>query len=332
MIYDVVIIGSGPAGTASAIMCKQNGLRVAVLSDLSKSVLHPNHNVSHTVHFGVMELSKKLGLYHEFTDSVLSEFDSIRVSPFSDTKEGEITSWNGFHICKKRLDINLKEKLLKEEGIELITATATNVTIHNRYYDIETSHGNVIGRFVIDATGRSRFLGKKLKIREKKFSKPMVSYTGRSNRDIHKYESNNPELSFNDNGWTWCAPDKNNSMTWTNLYVYSKDKQRTQKSIKSLKGKGFNTTWRLYRPLAEDQTILAGDAGGILDPSAGQGIFNALISGINAANCVAHSLDDPDNSLMHQLAYDSWFLDLFKNKAMALSDVYKDNGLDISTL
>lgn len=327
-MYDVVIIGSGPAGTAAAFMCKKNRLNVAVISDLSKSIFYSNPNVSHTLHFGVIELAKKLGLYYEFSDSVISEFDSIRVSSLAGSKKDEINRWNGFHVCKKRLDENLKAKLIYTKGIELITDTATNFSYRDRYYNIETSHGNVKGRFVIDATGRSQFIGRKLRIREKKFSINMLACTGSSNRDIYKYKSNNPELIFNDNGWSWCAPDQINSMTWTNLYLFGKNKNSIRESIKGLNEKWINTTWRLYRPLVEDKTILAGDAGGILDPSAGQGIFNALISGVNAANCVAYSLKDPDNSIMHQLAYDSWFLDLFKNKSMALSQIYQQHGLE----
>ena len=90
-----------------------------------------------------------------------------------------------------------------------------------------------------------------------------------------------------------------------------------------------NMRWRLYRPLCSEGIILCGDAAGILDPAAGQGIFNALYSGIIAANTVVTCLNEPDLASFHLASYDNWFVEQFEMKVKQLEEYYNEHGIEM---
>ena len=87
--------------------------------------------------------------------------------------------------------------------------------------------------------------------------------------------------------------------------------------------------WRLFRPICSEGILLCGDAAGILDPAAGQGIFNALFSGIVAGNIVASCLVDQDVASFHLAYYDNWFMEQFEIKVHQLRQYYLEHRVNI---
>jgi flavin-dependent dehydrogenase len=75
--------------------------------------------------------------------------------------------------------------------------------------------------------------------------------------------------------------------------------------------------------------ILSGDAAGILDPAAGQGIFNALLSGIKAGQTAIACLLDPALEAVHLALYDDWFVRQFEAKSHQLHQYYLDHKINI---
>ncbi|MEH7277917.1 FAD-dependent oxidoreductase [Bacillus toyonensis] len=55
---DVIIIGGGPAGTATAITCAKNGLKVLIIEGKQ----FPRHRPGETLHSGIEPLLKTLGV------------------------------------------------------------------------------------------------------------------------------------------------------------------------------------------------------------------------------------------------------------------------------
>jgi flavin-dependent dehydrogenase len=329
MKFDIVVVGSGPSGASAALVCSQHGLNVCVVSEHSRSGFYDHIDVSHSVHPGTIELASRLGLSESFQKSTLSDFNGIHIGESTQYFDKD-EFWKGRHICKKTLDLSLKEKLLRINNVTFLNASIMNFTTHINSVALITSSGELECRYVVDATGRSRYFGKNLKIKERNFSKNLLAFTGRSTISSGDYKDSCPFFSFEQDGWLWLAPDREDSLTWTRLFVDFAGIKDDVNSKKYVNGKGFNTTWRLFRPVVHSNIVLTGDAAGILDPSAGQGIFNALVSGANAGNCVSNCILDPSNSTYHQVSYDKWFLDHFKNKVTLLSQHYKSNGLDIS--
>jgi flavin-dependent dehydrogenase len=86
----------------------------------------------------------------------------------------------------------------------------------------------------------------------------------------------------------------------------------------------FNRRWRLYRPVCKEGVVLCGDAAGVLDPAAGQGIFNALMSGMMAGETVLSCLKQPEMEAFHLARYDSWFVQHYEEKAEKLHSYYME--------
>ena len=59
------------------------------------------------------------------------------------------------------------------------------------------------------------------------------------------------------------------------------------------------------RPISSERLLLVGDAGGLIDPFSGEGIGNAMIAGMYAADQVEKSLKSNDFSATHLAEYDA---------------------------
>jgi flavin-dependent dehydrogenase len=73
--------------------------------------------------------------------------------------------------------------------------------------------------------------------------------------------------------------------------------------------------------------LMVGDAAGILDPAAGQGILNGLVSGIMGAETVLKCIKQPLIASWYLTQYDSWYIDLFNKKADLLKKRYGELGV-----
>ncbi|HZV70769.1 MAG TPA: hypothetical protein VFG10_14540 [Saprospiraceae bacterium] len=87
--------------------------------------------------------------------------------------------------------------------------------------------------------------------------------------------------------------------------------------------------WRLFRPVCSEGLVLCGDAAGILDPAAGQGIFNALMSGMQAANTIVKCIANPNLAAFHLAQYDDWFVKQFEMKVKQLRLYYEEHGITV---
>ncbi len=63
--YDVIILGGGPAGSATAIICAQHGLQVALL----ERDKFPRNRPGETLHPGVEPLLGQLGVLEEILNA-----------------------------------------------------------------------------------------------------------------------------------------------------------------------------------------------------------------------------------------------------------------------
>jgi flavin-dependent dehydrogenase len=88
-----------------------------------------------------------------------------------------------------------------------------------------------------------------------------------------------------------------------------------------------NMRWRMYRPVCSEGIVLCGDAAGILDPAAGQGIFNALWSGIVVANTVAACIQEPDLASFHLADMMIGLCSTLKARLRQLKEYYRENGI-----
>jgi flavin-dependent dehydrogenase len=338
---DVIVVGGGPAGIAAAITCVQGGLSVIILTDkpeidLADAEMQPPEPLQ-SLHPGAQTLLQQLYIEGVIAYASKGTYTGIKtgaqVSPLS-TVEGE--TWTGHHIAPGLFSAYTLLKA-KEMGVDVWYASRANEIICNEDAVtgvVLTDETELACTYLIDASGRGRFAGRQLKLDEELLSRPLLSWTGISvdgqdeepNRGLALFESNR-------NGWKWTAYSNKNYHTWTKLadksnsYAFSKELSASPQAASI---KAANVQWRVFRPLTCPGLLLAGDAAGILDPAAGQGILSGLMSGIMAGETALSCLANAQLSNWYLSRYDNWFMDHFNHKKDTLAKHYLEMGIDVS--
>jgi len=199
---------------------------------------------------------------------------------------------------------------------------------------IKTGTNEWRAKYVIDASGKQGMAGKKLKWKRQFYSPPLICWTGISKCDTSfPFDVQAAHFIPGDQQWTWLAPHPPDYCAWTRLAMKGEKALGPPNELKDCTTVGeiqfANMRWRMFRPVCSEGILLCGDAAGILDPAAGQGIFNALWSGIVAANAVVACINDPDLASFHLARYDDWFVQHFEGKVAQLKEYYRENDLVI---
>jgi flavin-dependent dehydrogenase len=338
---DVIVIGGGPAGIAAAITCVQGGLSVMLLTDQSEidladaEMLPPEPLQS--LHPGAQTLLQQLKIEGVIAYASKGTYTGIKtgakVSPLSTVEE---ENWTGHHIAPSLFSAFTLLKA-KEMGVDVRFSSRANEIIcsDEAVTGVVLADGTKLGcKYLIDASGRGRFAGRYLKFAEELLSRPLLSWTGISMDE--QGEAPDRELAFfepNPYGWTWIAYSSNGYHTWTKLADKSNGdafSKELSASPQAASIKAANMQWRVFRPLACPGLLLAGDAAGILDPAAGQGILSGLMSGIMAGETVLSCLVNTQLSNWYLSRYHNWFMDHFTHKKDTLTKRYQEMGIDIS--
>jgi len=335
--WDVIVIGSGPAGSAAAAICRKAGLNVLIVTQAAKpdasATIFPGSLES--IHPGVSSLLEKIGAEGAEQLASLATYDGIYAgdtyTPLGEDVNG---TWQGLHIHRQLFNT----QLLLMIGASGVTIRC-NQTIENfileqdRIVGIKTGSGELIyATHLIDASGKKAIAGKKLNLKRKFFSPPLLCWTGISG-GISSYPVDPHAAHFisGQEEWTWLAPNPPDQCAWTRLSMRGEKSLLPPDLLKQYPIVGevqaHNMRWRMYHPVCREGIILCGDAAGILDPAAGQGILNALWSGIMAANTVVSCLQNPAYEAFHLARYNHWFEEQFELKVSQLRAYYITHGL-----
>ena len=334
MNFDILIIGAGPAGTAAALTCLHAGLSVCVISKPMKESVNPIRPLQ-SIHPGVLSLLNQLGLEGIINHSSKATFNGIAVNGEFNRLSTNNEEWYGHHIDRYLFDEYLLKalkgnriKVIEEENFKLDLEESSNLVC------INWGEGNQFrANYLIDASGYQRKTKRFLDLKEYVLTAPLHCWTGVSETTP---ETGNEvmQTSFipQQNGWVWVAPESKNRFTWTKLVVNKKEAFSSPfpntKTISKIAT--HNVRWRVFRPVCKQKILLCGDAAGILDPAAGQGILNAFMSGIMVANCVKACVVQPHLEAYHFMQYDQWFIGQFEEKVIALKKYYKELNIEIN--
>lgn len=333
--YDVVIVGSGPSGIATAITAIRAGLKILLVTNVNDpagTVLKEDfYEPLESLHPGVAVILQQLGVEDVLKVAVKGYYTGISVngiySPLS-TVPNE--TWTGFHISRMRFDNYLLDKL-KESAVSVrFNAEVNDITLNgaSSVSVVLKNNEKINCSYVIDCSGKRRIVGNRLNLKQYLLSPPLVCST-----EVIHVEKGDPLsalFSTSKSGWTWLAADENGSYTKTKVDVKKASKQIAEQETKAPYVKLANARWRIFKPLAGPGYILTGDAAGMLDPAAGQGILSALMSGIMAAETAIKSKHDPIMRSWHLAQYHNWFSDFFETKCDALKEEYLKLGIIFS--
>jgi flavin-dependent dehydrogenase len=310
--FDVVVVGGGPAGSATALSLARVGCSVAMLerSDYDKP------RVGETLPPEVKAPLMRLGLWDLFRRDCPSSSPAIQSAWGSATLHERNHFYNphgsGWHIDRRRFDAMLARAAL-EAGVALKTK-ARAVTCDpapSGRWSIRVDNGNggdsMHARFLVDATGRSSAVARRLGARRVRHDR-LVGIVG--------FFTQGPEapapspitlVEAVETGWWYSAslPDARLvAACMTDADLYAKDRRRSGSPWLEQLQRAAHTqarvrAWTLdSRPLivqadssrldraCGDNWLAVGDAAHAFDPLSGRGVFSALESGTRAAHAV----------------------------------------------
>lgn len=329
---DIVVIGAGPAGVAAAITAAMAGLKTVIIV---KSIgrINPMNEPLQSIHPGLETLLKSFNAEKAIRYSLRAVYSGIHSNGhFMPLSTGD-QPWYGYHICRSSFD-NYLSFCARKYNIEILTGDLiSKISLDQITSRITLKSGRILRcLYIIDATGRSRLLGKKFKVEEEYYSPPLTTWSGVvHNIEPSFFENTGTSFIVEASGWTWLAPEPPSRCTWTRLSLTKKVVLKGPEQLNMYNDgneiKSANVRWRIFQQLVFNRILLTGDAAGILDPGSGQGILNACWSGLKAAGAVISILNSGRNETDSLKEYQNWFLESYLSKAKRLKEYYFNLGI-----
>jgi flavin-dependent dehydrogenase len=329
-LLDVAVIGTGPAAMAAAIACRQAGFEVEAIGRARSASSRPS--ATQSIHDDARPLLARLGCGDALVRSSRGRYQ-VGTSGTA-VSANAAAGWTGQHVDRAELDATLRARA---EAVGVNFASETDVAgllfADHAVAGVRLRGGRRVGaRFTIDASGRHRVGGRSASLREDHHSEPLVVLTGAVRGDAERDVPGRVSFSPERDGWTWLAVEEGPRLTWTRLRprgaLISVPESLAEREVVA-PARAFSARWRVFRPTVQDGLILAGDAAGMLDPAAGEGVLTALASGLVAARAVTLALHRPALARVFLAEYDGWYYQRFGALARRLAGYYADLGIQL---
>jgi geranylgeranyl reductase family protein len=316
MLYDVAIVGAGPAGATAAKILSEKGARCLLLDKTSFPRDKPcGGGLQMRILHRFQYLEK-----HDLIDSYSTTFQ-IHTSTLTNHVIFEQTKPLQAMVMRKTFDKGLVN-LAVQNGVMLQCGNSVQDMINNKNsVRLFLSDGSTVEtRLVIGADGTWSTIAKKIGMRQKCDHIGVCVYAEypMKQQTIQRLygEEHGVHIHLRPNGvagYGWVFPkkehvnigvvefrqaihpseEKRNLQTSFRYYLQSLKKQKllpTQLSKIATHGGVFPTC--PLKQLTADRVMLCGDAGGLTNPMTGEGIFYAMCSGEMAANTAMHALEN----------------------------------------
>jgi flavin-dependent dehydrogenase len=320
-VYDVAIIGGGPAGSTAATLLAQAGRRVIVF----EREKFPRFHIGESLLPFSMKTFTRLGLHEKFLRAgFIKKFGGEFFSACSSEgtkfyfKDGYRSQTDhSYQVTRAVFDKVLLDHAA-ESGAEVHELTGVkSVEFANEHVDLTIANGKSIrARYVIDASGRNSVLGTKFNIKKtyehlKKLS-IFAHYDG-----VWRPEGIDATLTVLIRGidrWFWIIPltaERTSIGVVLDSETFRSSKQTPEDFLEQalLEQPVIMQRMRDARRVSQvhvaadfsyrstqlygDRWLLAGDAAGFLDPIFSSGVFLAVFSGELAADALHEVLDQP---------------------------------------
>jgi geranylgeranyl reductase family protein len=323
-MYDVAIIGGGPAGSTAATLLARAGRRV-VLFEREK---FPRFHIGESLLPFSMKAFTRMDLLPKFERAGFLKkyggefFSACRDQSvkfyFKDAYRSQTD--HSFQVTRADFDKLLLDHA-RESGAEVREETTVQgVEFANEHVDLAIANGaNVRARYVIDASGRNSVLGNKFQVKKTYQHLQKLSifahYDGMTRAE--GIDGTLTGLIRGIDRWFWIIP-LTPERTSIGVVLDSDTFKRTKKSPEDFLEEAIaeqpNLTRRMrnahrvsevhvaadfsYRStkLYGERWLLAGDAAGFIDPIFSSGVFLAIFSGELAADALHEVLDHPARS------------------------------------
>jgi geranylgeranyl reductase family protein len=332
-MYDVIIVGGGPAGSSAGRRAGINGLHTLLI----EKEVFPRYKACGGA------LSERALSYLDFPlPSSLREREifGARFRFKGSVIEGSHESRIATMITRSILDDYLLEKG-RETGIEIkVGEKVIDYKEQGDFVEIVTNKNVYRSKFVIIGEGSQGKLKRKVRVIDTKgtYGVCIVADVGEDIEKIDQAMFNIVEIHFDvlNMGYGWIFPHKNYYSVGIGAFA---NKIMNPKGIMNefLKKNGFNGTYRfrghtipaggIKRNVVSSRTVLVGDAAGFVDPFAGEGLAYAIRSGQIAADIITETIRGNNNGAHLKQQYESMcqreFADDFKYALLTVKMMHR---------
>lgn len=323
---DVLIVGGGPAGASTALsLLRYSNLRVTLVewSDLSKV------RIGEHVSPSLLDIVDYLGLNGQKLKEELtvpafgtkSAWGSDRMHAVNGVYTADEST---FQLDRDKFDFTLLEAVADLGGIVLPRTKCMNYSPSTKGWEVSVNHQEhgefvIKSKFLVDATGRSGNLSKKLGGTEKKLDK-LVGIGGffRSKEEavLEKYQ----QLETVNNGWWYSSVLSDDRIgitlftdsdiassgslvkmdSWLPELMKSTHIKQLLPEIASVEGELWlrQAHSRICEFTKVPNFIVVGDAAVSFDPVSSMGIGFAMSSACNAARAIRHKFESTDSNAL----------------------------------
>jgi flavin-dependent dehydrogenase len=336
---DVAIIGGGPAGSATAITCAARGLRVHLFEHATfAGAGFADDRPGETLHPGVEPVLAQLGVADDLDAVVGARHDGIwidwggvrRFQSFGSDANGP---WRGFQVSRAAFDTMLLDRARALGATIVQPCRALGLRFEGeRVTGILTEIGELSARFVVDATGRSHWVARRLQINQPARSPRLIARYGYARGSCPRRDAA-PALVGDRNGWVWTARVGPSLYQWIRVTAIDErpDAAWLPDELGGLEplgpSRGADVTWRIADRVTSSGWFMVGDAAAVLDPTSSHGVLKAMLSGIAAAHLIDGVIAGTLPPTSAAATYQSWLNGWFANDAAHLSAFYRDIGM-----
>jgi flavin-dependent dehydrogenase len=326
---DVVVVGGGPGGAATAIKCAEAGLRVTLI----ERDLPGRERPGETLHPGIEPLFAQLGIEKEILSANflrheghwISWADPLHFEAFGMDERG---AWRGFQVWRAEFDAIL---LRRARSVGVVIKQPCRVLRplieEGRVAGVATNEGITRARVVVDASGSRQWLAGQLRLPILKSSPRLIARYGYASGTCATPDET-PTLIADTQGWTWTARVKPEMYAWTRLSFDSSKPEADwlPESLRGLERRGqmraADVTWRIANPPAGSGYFLVGDAASVLDPASSHGILKAIMSGMMAAHLIIKMAEQQIEETGAARGYNHWVQTWFEHDTKRLKEMY----------
>lgn len=326
--HDVVIIGAGPAGSAAAISCAQQGLSVALLEQSAVCRNRPGE----TLPPGIEPLLQQLGVARPVLDGDFVRHSGNwvqwnaprRFNAFGSDASGP---WRGFQIPRRLFD-NLLLGQAQASGTVVVRPCRALKVIRNdnTVVGVDTDKGFFPCAQLIDASGAKGWLARQLALQRHAYSPPLLATYGYAKGPCAGCDDA-PSIIADRHGWYWIAKIAAETYTWTRLnFAPHQSNLKPPAEFEHLQDfsrvRGADVTWRACRQCAGPGYFMVGDAASVLDQGTSHGVLKAIMSGMMAAHAIVKTLAHPIHQDAFKHQYRVWLNGWFARDTGKMREFY----------
>lgn len=334
--FDVAIIGSGPSGASAALELANAGISAVIIE---KEILPRYKTCGGGLVFrgrNSIPFDVSAAIDQEFYE-VDTYFAKTKIK-FTTKRDQPIVSM----IMRDAFDNLIVEKA-REKGVTLLQNHKVLGITFGEIQTIHTSEGDVNAKFIIAGDGALSPIAKMAGWQETRTIIPALEYEVEVPPADFERLSKNVRFDIDEVpfGYGWCFPKKNHLSIGVGIFVKTKQKIDLKKHYKEyLKSLGINEILSeeahgFVIPVSprtdtfvQKNVFLIGDSAGFADPITAEGISNAILSGILAAQSIIESnLDAVGASKLYQEKLENSILPEIKTGVILSKFFYERNKL-----